>query len=184
MKKKLACLLLALVFIMNVFVMVHASNIHHDSEDTVDLLSLVNRELDDALLEEFGTTNPLKIGEEPYTRFLNDFVDRHNERVQSAFADIGISRRVDVLGVNVLSISAFNAVNTASGTRCPGCGLDFTIPRIVTTWGEWGSTGLTRVAGTFPNQFIENQNIRHGLSQAIMNCCNILVVTISIRETR
>jgi len=157
MLKKIVCAFLILTFTLGMTVIVSSQE-----EEAVDCLSsVINRQLEEALLEEFGTTNPLEIGEEPYTRFLNDFVDRHNERNK---------------------IGNVNNNSLMEGT-CAFCGRTQSITTTI-TWGAWLNTENIRVAGVFPNQFIENEQMRHGTRQTFTGCCNRLLSASQVSETR
>jgi len=145
-----------------------------------DLPSLVNRDLEEALLEEFGTINPLEIGEEPYTRFLNNFVDMRNERVRTALAGIDMAMRAD--DIDALE---FSADNVSPRAICPICGRSWTSPSTITTWNTvWRPTGQTRIAGVFPNQFVENLESRYGTTEVIMSCCGGRISANQVRDTR
>lgn len=133
--------------------------------NVIDFSSVVNMRLEEALLEEFGTTDPLVIGEEPYVRFFNNFVDRHNERVDNIRIDASMPIRAD----------NFDIIEIAPASVCLICGSPWRPPRVVTEWGRWWATGRTRSAGAWPNLHVEYEQHRSGTMSNVMNCCNIFI---------
>jgi len=124
--------------------------------------------LEDALYQEFGTIDPLEIGEESYTNFLNNFVNTHNERVQKSLEEFALLYDE---GVAPRSMS------------CPGCGRWGSPSTVITATGPWSLTGNTRTSGTFPNQFIENEQSRQ-VTRETTGPCGILLARSNSTEFR
>jgi hypothetical protein len=187
MKKKLTGLVLVLLFALSSISVVQASyhvrepkvetgetvlsKCNSESGEVICLLpSIINMELEEALFGQFDTINPLEIGSESYTHFINNFVDRHNERVGNFRHDIN------------KAMMTYDLIAPAS--ICFFCGRQWRAPRAVTTWGSWWATGNSRVVGIFPHQRLEFEQRRTGVTDNIMNCCGAVLNSHMSSQTR
>ena len=166
MRKKYA-LSLFLVLMLALSTLIPFAALAEENNETYDA-PMFCIGLDEALYQEFGTIDPLEIGEESYTNFLNDFVNSHNERVQNSLEEFALHYSY---GIAPRSIT------------CPGCGRWGSTSTAITSTGPWSLTGNTRTSGTFPNQFIENEQSRL-IMRETTGPCGILISRSSTTETR
>jgi len=73
-------------------------------------------------------------------------------------------------------------VSTNSVSMCVNCGS--TRPLETSTWSSWIFTGNSRIAGQFPHQYVENEQIRTGTINIVCWGCGVFMSSHSSSQTR